>query len=352
MIDNSLYLEDLERLSNLDLPWDLFENKCVVVSGGTGMIGRCFIDLLMYLNKTMHLNCSIICIGRNVNRAKEQFDYCWGNGLFSFVSANINEGIKGVDTKGKDCYFVHLASNTHPVAYSTEPVSTILTNILGLNNMFQLAIKNKLERFLFASSNEIYGENRGDCELFDEQYCGYIDCNTLRAGYPESKRCGEALCQAYAKQYNINISIARFTRSYGPTVLHSDTKALSQFLNKGLAKENIVLKSDGHQYYSYTYVADAVAGLLFVLLKGKQNEAYNIADIKSDITLKELAECVARNAGTKVVFEIPNEVEKAGFSKATKARLDGSKIKGLGWSMQYDVETGIKRTLQILKELR
>ena len=163
-------------------------------------------------------------------------------------------------------YCIHLASSTHPVQYATDPIGTITANIIGTRNLLEFASSHGCKRFAFASSNEIYGENRGDTELFKEDYCGYIDCNTMRAGYPESKRCGEALCQAYIRQKNMDIVIPRLTRSYGPTLLSSDTKALTQFLHKGLAGEDIVLKSEGTQYYSYTYVADAVSGLLTVLL--------------------------------------------------------------------------------------
>ena len=171
----------------------------------------------------------------------------------------------------------------------------------------------------------------------------------MRAGYPESKRCGEALCQAYIRQKNMDIVIPRLTRSYGPTLLSSDTKALTQFLHKGLAGEDIVLKSEGTQYYSYTYVADAVSGLLTVLLKGVCGEAYNIADLASDIRLKDLAGIIAGEAGTRVVFDLPDEVEKAGFSKATKARLDSTKLQGLGWKAKYDIREGIRRTMKMMR---
>ena len=174
----------------------------------------------------------------------------------------------------------------------------------------------------------------------------------MRAGYPESKRCGEALCQAYLREKGLDVVIPRLTRSYGPTLLKSDTKALSQFLSKALAGEDIVLKSAGTQYYSYTYVADAVSGLLFVLLNGETGGAYNIADEKSDIMLKDLAAIIAENVGHKVVFEIPNATEAAGFSKATKARLDSRKLQSLGWKAMYDIRTGIKRTLSILRAMQ
>ena len=132
----------------------------------------------------------------------------------------------------------------------------------------------------------------------------------------------------------------------------SDTKAASQFIKRGFAGEDIVLKSSGTQYFSYTYVADAVSGLLTVLLKGESGEAYNIADESGDITLKDFANTIADICGTKVIFEVPDAVEAAGYSKVTKARLDGSKLKALGWKPQYDIRTGIERTIRILKDFQ
>ena len=249
-------------------------------------------------------------------------------------------------------YVLHLASNTHPVAYATDPIGTVTTNIIGNNHMLTFAVEHGAVRMLFASSNEIYGENRGDTEKFDEKYCGYIDCNTMRAGYPESKRCGEALCQAYIESRKLDVVIARFTRSYGPTMLMSDTKAISQFIRKGIAGEDIVLKSAGMQHYSYTYVSDAVLGLLTILLCGKCGEAYNIADDESDIMLKDLAAVVAESADCKVVFEQPDAVEQAGYSRATKARLDSSRLHALGWKAKYNIRDGISRTVTILREMK
>lgn len=346
MIDNKLYLDDVSYVADLALPWEKLKNSSLVISGASGLIGAFLIDVVMLKNQRDSLGCMITALGRNSDKAKQKFASYWDMKEFSFISQDINSTLDGLPHAD---YILHLASNTHPIAYSTDPIGTITTNIIGTHNLLEFAAGSGSKRFLFASSNEIYGENRGDTEFFDEKYCGYIDCNTLRAGYPESKRCGEALCQAYIKQKELDVVIARLTRSYGPTMLMSDSKAISQFIKKGLAGENIVLKSAGNQYYSYTYVADAVAGLLTVLLKGRCGEAYNIADERSDITLKALAQAIADHAGTKVVFELPDETEKAGYSTATKARLAGKKINELGWNARYDIRQGLGRTLDILK---
>ena len=350
LLHNNLYLEDINKIINFNLPWDKLKNKKVLISGATGMIGSFLIDVLM--NK--HLSITIIALGRNVNKAKERFKTYWNNSFFKFVECDINNPINldfNVD------FIIHLASNTHPVAYATDPIGTITSNIFGTYNLLTIASENPNSRFLFASSNEIYGENRGDIELFKENYCGYINSNTLRAGYPESKRCSEALCQAFNSQKNVDFVIARLTRSFGPTLLSSDTKALSQFIKNGINGENIILKSDGTQFFSYTYVADAVLGLLHVLLKGETGNAYNVADETCDITLKDLANLICKisskinNKNCQVIFELPNEIEKKGFSKATKARLDGNKLKSMGWHALYSLEDSLMKTMIILKEI-
>ena len=125
----------------------------------------------------------------------------------------------------------------------------------------------------------------------------------------------------------------------------------NQFIRKGIAGEDIVLKSEGTQYYSYTYMADAVSGLLWILLAGESGEAYNIAEEHSDIMLKDLAAIIAGIKGKKVVFELPDAVEAAGYSKATKARLNGQKLLKLGWKPKYDIKSGMERTIRILESL-
>lgn len=349
LYDNSLYVEDLNYVSDLDLPWNKLHNKSILISGATGLAGSFLIDVLMCKNRN-GLNCKVYALSRNIHKAYSRFTAWKDSSFLQLISHDINFPLEGVGF-GKVDYVLHMASNTHPMQYSTDPIGTITTNIIGLQNMLEFAVNHHSERFAFTSSNEIYGENRGDVELFDEDYCGYINSNTMRAGYPESKRCGEALCQAYKAQKSLDIVVPRLTRSYGPTMLMTDTKAISQFIRKGIAKEDIVLKSTGTQLYSYTYVADAVSGLLFVLLKGLNGEAYNISDEKSDVMLKDLASTIANIVGKKVVFEIPDAVEAAGYSTATKARLDSSKLKKLGWTARYDIQTGMERTIKILREL-
>ena len=343
-----LYQYELEQLINQTLPWEKLSGKTILISGATGMLGKCLIDFLMLKNAAENAKIQIIALSRDEVRAKERFADYWDSELFQYISCDVN---KGIPECGQVDYIIHAASNTHPLQYSQDSIGTITSNVIGTKNLLDYAVTHGTQRFCFVSSVEIYGENRGDVEKFDEKYLGYIDCNTLRAGYPESKRLGETLCNAYRQTYGLDFVIPRLSRVYGPTMLASDSKAISQFIRKAAAGEDIVLKSEGNQKYSYTFVTDAVAGILYCLLLGESGEAYNAADEKSDISLKDLAEYLAQIAGTKVIFELPDEKERRGYSTATKAMLDAGKLEKLGWCPRVHIAEGLQCTVEVLKNI-
>lgn len=346
---NELYQEDLRSVAELPLNWEDLSGKTILIAGVSGMVGRFLVDTLLYKNRVEGLGCQIYALGRNREKLMDRFRLCLGDENFSPVCCDITQSIK-LASETID-YVLHLASNSHPILYAVDPIGTITANVIGTYRLLELSVKKKAKRFLFASSVEIYGENRGDTDAFDENYCGYIDSNTLRAGYPESKRCGEALCQAYRKQKSVDFVVARLSRVFGPTMQMSDSKAISQFIKRAVEHKDIILKSEGSQLYSYSYVADAVSGIFYCLLKGKCGEAYNIAAEHDSMTLKELSERLAGYAGVKVGFEFPNAIEKEGYTKATKAVLNGKKICELGWKPLYSLETALPRTLKILEDV-
>lgn len=348
------YQEDIKNYITKEFPWEKIYGKTILISGATGMIGKCIIDILMaynYMQNGLHNEknggrVTIIALSRNEETAKKRFAQYWDNDNFRYVSADVNEAIPEF---GSADYVIHAASNTHPLQYSQDSIGTITSNVIGTKNLLDYAVAHKAERFCFVSSVEIYGENRGDTDKFSEDYLGYIDCNTLRAGYPESKRLGETLCNAYYQTHKLDFVIPRLSRVYGPTMLPSDSKAIAQFIKKAAAGEDIILKSAGTQLYSYTYALDAAMGVLTVLLKGECGEAYNISDSESEVTLRQITEWLAQDNDVKVTYEIPDATEQAGYSTATKAILDTEKISALGWKPQIHMREGLVRTVKSLK---
>lgn len=348
LFTSEIYRKDIQNIIDLPLLWEKLKGRSLLLTGCSGLIGTMMIDVLMQKNKQDNLRLTLYAIGRNEEKAKERFQEYWENPYFEFVPMDVNNPI--LIDKDAD-YIIHAASNTHPKLYATDPIGSLLTNLEGLYNLLEYGRSHGVKRTLFLSSVEIYGEALSSDDIFDENYCGYIDCNTVRACYPEGKRAGEALCNAFISKYNMDIVIPRLSRVYGPTMRLDDSKAMSQFILNGVSGREIVLKSLGQQKYSYCYVGDVVQGLLYCLLQGKSGEAYNIADTKTDMLLKDIAQYIADLNGKKVIYNLPDKIEQKGFSKVTIGVMDSSKLQQLGWKPFDNLKSGIEKTIQILKEL-
>ena len=338
--DSYIYKEDIKSILLQNCDWLKLKNKTILITGATGLIGTVLTDMFIYLNISFSLNLNLILISRHENKSKYIFIKYLNHDISSPI--NINDKID---------YIIQAASNTHPLQYSNFPIETIKTNVFGIYNLLELAKRNVGCRILLLSSVEIYGNDISNNKNgFSENDLGYLDCNSSRSCYNESKRLSETLCAAYYSEKKVDYIIARLCRSYGPTLKKDDSKALSQFLKNAINGENIVLKSEGNQYYSYMYSADAASAIIFLLLNGISGQAYNIADEKSNITLKELAKIIADISNTKVIFELPDEKERNGYSKAQRAILNPKKIQELGWKCHFNIQSGIERTIVCMQQ--
>lgn len=328
----NLLKEDIISVATLNYDWNKLKNKTVLISGGTGFIGQFLIEVIKYRNENFADNIKIISLSRHPLASTQDIIY---------LKQDVTERI---DIDGEIHFILHLASNTHPKQYAAYPVDTIITNVSGCHNLLELAVKKNVTRFLLASSVEIYGS--GLNKPITEADCGYIDCNTARAGYNEGKRVSESLCQSFKAQYGVDCVIARLSRVFGADK-KQDTKAIAQFFGKAVNGEDIVLKSKGLQRFSYCYVADAVSGILKVLLDGQSGQAYNISEEDEGKNLKDYASLIAEFAGKKVVFDY--NADNAGASVADFAVLNCDKLKSLGWEPLYQPSEAMERTFRILK---
>lgn len=312
----------------------------ILVTGATGLIGSCAIDVLSVLNKEFCANIKIYALGRNKNKIESRF----GKNVIPVEQDIINP----LDKKIEYDYIIHAASNADPKSYALQPVETILTNILGNKNILDYCAGHLKTKMILTSSFEVYGELKGQ-DIFLENMSGIIDQTVLRNGYPESKRCSELLVRSYVDEYGVDAIIARLPSVYGPTMLESDSKAHAQFIRNALNGENIVLKSKGEQTRTYCYVLDVVSALFKLLCAGKDGEIYNVSNENSIASIAEVAKTCAEIAGTKVVFDLPSEVEAKGFSRSRNCILDNKKLKDLGWSGKYSLREGLEETLEYLR---
>ena len=244
-------------------------------------------------------------------------------------------------------YIIHAAGGAYPAEFSMRPVEVIRSNINCLANLMDYGLSHGLKRFLYVSTGEVYGE--GDGRAFTEDYSGYVNINLPRSCYPSSKRAAETLCVSYASEYGADVVIARPCHVYGPNFTESDNRAFSQFIRNVLNGEDIVLKSTGEQFRSWCYVVDCVSALFYILLKGENCQAYNVANPSSNISIKELAELIAGIGGKKVIIDIPNADEKRGYNLVTKSVYCVDKLNALGWTPKTDIKTGVSNTIDHLR---
>lgn len=326
------YIEDLNEIAD----GIVIKNSTILITGASGLIGSTLVDTFILANDTKCSNNKIYVLGRNREKLSKRYKQ-----NVSYIIQDINEQLS--DDIEFD-YIFNLASNADPVKYAVEPVETILTNVVGNNNMLKYCAVHNNCKIVIGSSFEVYGQI-DDTTLYDEGCSGAIDIQNIRNGYPESKRVSELLLKSYCQEYKVYGIIARLSSVYGPNMALDDSKAHAQFIRNGVRKENIVLKSEGKQKRSYTYVLDAVSALLFLAVSGEKGEAYNVANKNSISSIAELATLIAHMAGTHVVYQLPNSIEKRGFSKPQDCVLCTNKIEGLGWSAKYDLYHGLRDTI-------
>jgi nucleoside-diphosphate-sugar epimerase len=327
---------------------DKLRGAAILITGATGLIGTFLVDTLMRRNLS-GAGITVHALGRNKDVARERFAEHWNSPYFHFVSHDITAPFTSTDLAGPVDFIIHGAASAHPALFSSAPINTILGAIVGAKNVLDFAVTRGVTRTIFVSSGEVYGENRGDCERFHEDYSGFIDCNSLRAGYPESKRCVETLCQAYRQEKSSDILVARLCHIFGATQTATDSRVSAQFLRRAAARENIVLKSAGTQIRSYSCVADAATALLTLLERGESGAAYNVANSAGDeMSLREIAEFLASESGAEVIHETPSISEAAGYSPRDRAVLDAAKIHTLGWREKFTLRDGLRRALSIL----
>lgn len=346
--NDGLYAEDLRNAIEGSISFEAVNGTKVLITGASGLIGSFLVDAFMYYSEITGCSIDVFAMGRNKNSLTKRFRSHGQKPNFHTVEHDVS---RPLTHQHRFDYIIHAASNAFPQAFWTDPVGTVMCNVLGVYNLLEYARHNGLRRFLFVSSGEVYGQGCRGVAAFEESYNGYIDITTPRACYPIGKTAGETLCTSYTAQYGLDTVIARPCHTYGPTATKRDNRVSAQFINSVMAGEDIVLKSQGSQLRSYCYVADSASGLLTILMKGETGKAYNIANPTSIVTIREMAEMLADISGRRVGYDASEESEDAGYSPVTQSVLSAKRLEALGWKGKYGMNTGLQRTIKILSNV-
>ena len=339
---SKIIFDDMEQIvSDSGIPWDELRGSTALITGATGTVGSAIIRAFSSANKKYGLGVRILAYCRDSNKTKqlvERYDA-------EFFEQDIRNPLT---VQGNVDYIFHCAAVTKSSEMVENPVGVIETSIKGTGNVLTLAREKCVKSMVFLSSMEVYGITDPAIPFVTEDYLGYIDLKKTRSCYPESKRMCECLCSCWSAQYGVPVKTARLAQTFGAGTPDDDSRIFAQFARSVIAGEDIILHTEGNSWGNYCYISDTVRGLFLLLLKGKNGEAYNIANPAASMTIRDMAELVASKIGlgrSMVIVRKPEDIKKRGYAPDTTMRLSAEKMEKLGWRPRYRLEEMYRRMI-------
>ena len=342
---NRVLEEDIEEIVNCTfISWSKLKNKCILVTGATGLIGSIMIKSILKRNLEFGDNIKLVLVVRNIESAIEIFG---NNSNISYIETSIDNYI--VNEELKIDYIVHGASITRSKLFISNPVETIDVSIIGTKNILEQAKASNIKSMVYLSSMEMYGTM--NLRKVTESDLGYIDPLNVRSSYSESKRACELYCVSYKNEYKVPVKIARLAQTFGAGISQSENRVFKVFAEAIINKEDIVLKSMGTTLINFSYTTDTILGILKILTDGEDGEPYNIVSDNLNMNILDSANWLIETYGdgtNKVKIEIPKE--NMGFAPNNQMILCNEKLKRIGWNCKYNLKDGYDRLIKFLKE--
>lgn len=345
LFNHPLYRSELETVVKACQWREELGGKTIAVTGASGLIGSAIVDILLYCNETLQNPVHIFALGRNIEKLQTRFGT--EQPELQFVLYNANE--KNVFPETVD-YVIHAAGNAQPDKYVSHPAETMTANFSGMRDWLEFARRKKAGRVLYVSSSEVYGKLDTGLPILETDY-GFVDIMDTRSSYAVSKRAAEALCKAYCSEYGTDVVMVRPGHIYGPTAGKTDTRIFAVLVHMAGQGSELVLKSAGTQKRSYCHCLDCAAAILTVLLRGQAGEPYNISNRNSIITIREMAEIIAKKAGIPLRFDLPTQRERQAFNPMDNSSLNAEHLEALGWYGCISAQEGFEEYIEIQKTL-
>ncbi|MCD8086350.1 MAG: NAD-dependent epimerase/dehydratase family protein [Clostridiales bacterium] len=344
-LENPVFREDLERFAaQQQIPWEMLRGKTVYLTGGTGLIGSTLASGLLYANQVHGLDLTLVLLVRDEKRARQQFAaQLRDSNALQFVQGTVEwlfSYPRPID------YFIHGASPTASAYFVERPVETISTAVNGTGNLLEMAKDKEAKGFVYLSSMEAYGTVRTEQPLSEEDV-GYLNPLVVRNCYPESKRMCEAMCAAYASEYDLNAKSVRLAQTFGPGVAANDRRVFAEFGRCAVNRQDIVLQTEGKSKHCYVYTMDAASGILTALLLGEPGRTYNVANPATYSSIREMADMVARELadgeiGVKIAA---TEESRRKYPADHFLNLQSDALNALGWMPTVGLADMFRRML-------
>ena len=319
---------------------DSLNSAKFLITGATGLIGSTLVRCLLALNKDIQITCPI----RNLKKVKA----IYGEEVetIRFIECDLLTYLNKLTEEDGFKYIIHCASPTSGKYMTEHPVDTYMLAIDSTRAILEYARKVQTD-IVYVSSLEYYGQNFDDT-MITENMQGFVNSTDSRSSYPLGKRAAEYLCVAYAKQFDVNVKVARLTQTFGAGVSADDNRVFAQFARSVIEGKNIVMHTKGESAKPYCYTTDCASAILTILLKGANGEAYNVANQETYISIREMAEFLRDNFNPQIRVVV-EEHPQMGYAPVTKLHLSTDKLMSLGWRPQYDLKEMFYRLITSIK---
>ena len=307
-----------------------------LITGGAGFIGSNFMH---YMTETypedMFVCIDALTYAGNYNNIKELEK----RDNFKFVHGDITdrELINKLFEEEKFDYVVNFAAESHVDNSIKNPGIFLTTNIIGTQVLMDACRKYGIKRYHQVSTDEVYGDlplDRPDL-LFSEN-------NPIKTSspYSASKASADLLVLAYARTFNLPVTISRCSNNYGP--YQFPEKLIPVVISKALNNEPIPVYGKGENVRDWIHVHDHNVGVDLIIKKGRTGEVYNLGG-HSERTNLEVVKTILKELG-KSEDLITFVADRPGHD--LRYAIDSTKSeKELGWDRTYTFEDGIKETV-------
>lgn len=309
----------------------------ILLAGGAGFIGA------NLCRRLLKMGVSVWCID-NLHTGKfDNIRDLLDCELFHFINQDIRDFNESVLSSEIDIV-MNFACVASPKAYYASPIDTLLTSVVGVNNLLDFACKKEIP-FLQASTSEVYGDPEFD--ILEETYCGNVSCVGPRACYDEGKRAAETLCMDYHRQYGLKVKIIRIFNTYGPYMDRCDGRAIPEFICRSLENRDIIIFGDGSQTRSFMYIEDLINGIIEVMNSDKDlSSPVNIGNPNEEHSIDFIANTIIQMAGSKSKVVYKESLE----DDPHKRRPDISKIiHETNWQPTIPLKDGLMKTIEYFK---
>jgi dTDP-glucose 4,6-dehydratase len=308
--------------------------KTILITGGAGFIGSNFVHYMLEKHQDYQIvNLDLLTYAGNLDNLKTVDN----NERYKFVRGDIGnyELVDYIVKTYKVDVIVNFAAESHVDRSITDPGVFVKTNVLGTQNLLDVAKENNIEKYVQVSTDEVYG-SLGETGYFTE-----TTPLAPNSPYSASKAGADMLVLAYAETFGMNVNITRCSNNYGP--YHFPEKLIPLMVTNALEGKELPIYGDGKNVRDWLHVKDHCAAIDLVIHKGRSGEVYNIGG-HNERTNNEIVHLIVDYL--KVSKDLIKYVDdRLGHDR--RYAIDPTKLETeLGWKPQYTFDTGIIETIE------